>query len=69
MIGANAITDGETRHVLSIIRAAFEKPDRVPESANNPSATLFLLRNLAKATEEQSLQKQIAQTMAYVQAQ
>jgi hypothetical protein len=69
IIGVNAFTDDETRNVLSIIRTAYEKPDRVPESAKDPSATLFLLRNLAKATEQESLRKQIAQTMAYVQAQ
>jgi len=68
-IGANAFTYDETRNVLSIIRAAFEEPDRVPQEAKDPSATLLLLRNLANATEQESLRKQIAQTIAYVQAQ
>ena len=69
MIGANAFTDDEARKVLSIIRAAFENPDRVPQAAKDPSATLLLLRTLAKATEQESLRQQITQTMAYVQAQ
>jgi len=69
MIGANALSDGETQTVLSIIRSAFEKPDRVPQEAKGPFVTLLLLRNLANATEQESLRKQIAQTIAYVQAQ
>jgi hypothetical protein len=69
MIGANAFTDDETRNVLTIISTAFEKPDRVPQAAKDPSATLLLLRTLAKATDQESLRQQIAETMAYVQAQ
>jgi len=69
MIRANAFTDGETRNVLSVIRAAFETPDRIPPAAKDPSATLSLLRNLANATEQESLKQQIAETIAYVQGQ
>jgi hypothetical protein len=68
-IGANALNEDETRNVLSIVRAAFEKPDRIPQTAKNPSSTLLLLRNLADATDQASLKQQIAETVAYVQAQ
>jgi len=69
MIGANALTEDETRNLLSIIRAAFEKPDRIPDAAKEPSATSLLLRRLLAATEQASLKQQIAETMAYVQPQ
>ncbi len=69
IIGANALNEDETRNVLSLVRAAFEKPDRIPQAAKYPSRTLLLLRNLADATEQASLKQQIAETMAYVQAQ
>jgi hypothetical protein len=68
MIGANALGENEMRNVLSIIRGAFEKPGRIPPAAKDPSATLFLLRNLEHAAEQESLKQQIAETMAYVQA-
>jgi hypothetical protein len=68
MIGSNALGEDEMRNVLSIIRAAFEKPDRIPQAAKDPSATLLLLRNLVNSTEPGSLKQQIAETMAYVQA-
>lgn len=69
VIGANALDEDETRNVLLIIRAAFEKPDRIPPAAKHPSGTLLLLRNLADGTEQESLKQQIAETMAYVKAQ
>jgi hypothetical protein len=68
IIGANALNEDETRNVLSIIRAAFEKPDRIPQAAKDPSRTLSLLRNLVDWTDQESLKQQIAETMAYVQA-
>jgi hypothetical protein len=49
-------------------RAAFKEPERVPSAAKDPSATLFLLRNLANAAGQESLKRQIAETIAYVQA-
>ena len=66
IIGANALTESETRNVLSIVYAAFEKPDRIPPAAKNPSATVPLLQNLANAAADKSLQLQIAGTIAYV---
>jgi hypothetical protein len=70
IVGANALTEDETRNVLSIVRAAFARPARDPQAAKAPpSATLLLLRNLADATEKESLKQEIAKTIAFVQAQ
>ncbi len=69
IIGENALIDDEARNVLSIIRAAFERPDRIPPDAKDPSATLLLLRKLADSTEQESLKQEIAQTLTLVQAQ
>jgi hypothetical protein len=69
VIGVNALSEDETRNVLSIVRAAFEKPDLIPQAAKEPFETLRLLRNLADSTGQESLKRQIAETMAYVQAQ
>jgi hypothetical protein len=68
IIGVNALSEDETRNVLEIVRAAFEKPDRIPETAKDPSETLRLLIRLADSTSQESLQRQIAETMADVQA-
>jgi hypothetical protein len=68
MIGVNALSDGEIRNVLSIIRAAFEKPESIPQASKEPSRTLLLLRNLAQFTEQESVKQQIAETVAYLQA-
>jgi hypothetical protein len=68
MIGVNALSQEETRNVLSIIRAAFEKPESIPEEAKVPSQTLLLLRKLWDAAEQADLKHEIAETMAFVQA-
>ena len=68
MTGVNAFTEDEMQHVLGIVRAAFERPGRIPERAKNPASTLLLLRNLANAAEQESLKQQIAEMVAYVQA-
>jgi len=67
IIGVNSLSEEETRHVLSIIRAAYGKLELIPPAARTPSATSSLLQNLADATDKESLKKQIAQTMAFVQ--
>ncbi len=67
--GVNALTESETRNVLSILRAAFEAPERIPRADRNPAATLLLLRRLASGTRQESIKRQIAETVAYVQAQ
>jgi hypothetical protein len=67
MIGVNALSDDETRNVLSIVHASFEKPETIAPSARVPSKTLRFLRHLADLTDQGSLKLQIADTMAYVQ--
>ena len=42
MIGGNALGENEMRNVLSIIHAAFEKPDRIPHVAEGPVRNLIL---------------------------
>ena len=68
LIGENALTGDEARNVLSIIRAAFERPDRIPQGEKDPSATLLFLRKLADSAEQESLKQEIAKTVAFVQA-
>ncbi len=69
VIGVNALNEDEARNVLSIIRAAFEKPELIPQAAKEPSETLRLLRSLADSTGQESLKQEIAETVAYVVAQ
>jgi hypothetical protein len=69
VIGVNALDEDEARNVLAIVRAAFEKPELIPQAAKEPSETLRLLRNLADSTGQPSLKQQIAETMAYVEGQ
>jgi len=67
LIGVNALSDDETRNVLEIIHATFEKPDTLAPSARVPSKTLQFLRHLADLTDSDRLKQQIADTIAYVQ--
>lgn len=64
VIGANALNDRETRNVLSIIRAAFQNRNVVPPTSN--PETLVLLRRLERETEDESLKKEISETIAFV---
>jgi hypothetical protein len=68
LIGVNALYEDETRNLLAIIHAAFEKPETIQPSAKNPSITLLLLRQVADFTGQDSLKQEIAETIAYVQA-
>jgi hypothetical protein len=68
LIGVNALSDGEARNVLVLIRAAFEKPQTIAPGAREPSRTLLFLRRLAERTDRDSLKQQIAETIAWVQA-
>jgi hypothetical protein len=68
LIGVNALYEDETRNLLSLIRAAFEKPETIQPSARNPSRTLLLLRHLEDFTYQDNLKRAIAETIAYVQA-
>jgi hypothetical protein len=69
MIGVNALSEDEQLSVLSIIRAAFEKLESIPQEKKDPSRTLLLLQNLADAAGQERLKQQIVETMAYVQGQ
>jgi hypothetical protein len=69
IIGVNALSGDETRNVLAIVRTAFEEPDRIPQASKGRSETLSLLRTLANSTDEEGLKQEIAETMAYIQAQ
>jgi len=68
IIGVNALTEEETGNVLSILHAAFEQPDRIPEEARDPSASVLLLLNLVNSASNE-VKQQIAETLAFVQAQ
>ena len=68
LIGVNALSENETRKVLEIIRAAFEKPETIAPSAKNPARTLQLLRHLADVSSEDSLKREIGETIASMQA-
>jgi hypothetical protein len=68
LIGLNALTVDETENVLAILHAAFEKPEGIAPTARDPARTLQLLQHLLEFTDQNSLQLQIAETMAYVQS-
>jgi hypothetical protein len=68
LVGVNALSENETRNVLSIVRAVFSRPETIPQSARIPSQTLLLLRHLAESTDREDLKQQIAGTIAYLAA-
>jgi hypothetical protein len=59
IIEANALTETETRNVLTIVRAAFEG-----SRPSYPTESLRLLRNLSDATNDDTLKRSIAETAA-----
>jgi len=67
MIGVNALSDGEVRTALSIIRDAFDSPTRIPEPQKKPVETLLLLQKLTDFTSDEGLRQQIAGTVADLQ--
>jgi hypothetical protein len=67
LIGVNALSEGEIRNVLSIVRNAFAKPETLAPGTNYPARSLKLLRHLADFVDESGLQRQIAETLEYVQ--
>jgi hypothetical protein len=69
LIGVNALTDDETRNLLAIVRAAFEKPERIQPTAREPLRTLRLLRHLAADTDGTDLKREIDQTVAFFEKQ
>jgi hypothetical protein len=68
LIGVNALSEGEIRNSLAIIRAAFEKPETIQPTAGEPSKTLLLLRHLSDITDAGDLKQEIDETIAYFQA-
>jgi hypothetical protein len=66
LIGVNALSEGEIRNVLSIVRNAFAKPETLAPGTKYPARSLQLLRHLADLTDDSSLQRQIAETLEYV---
>jgi len=67
LIGVNALSEGEIRNVLSIVRNAFARPETLAPGAKYPARSLKLLRRLADLTDDSALQRQIAETLEYVQ--
>lgn len=67
LIGVNALTEAEIRNVLSIIRNAFAKPETLAPGTNYPTRSLKLLRHLADLTDDSSVQRQITETLEYLQ--
>jgi hypothetical protein len=68
LVGANALTEDETRNALGILRAAFERPEAIQHSAKEPFGTVSWLRHLADLAGSESLKREIAETIAYIQA-
>jgi hypothetical protein len=69
LIGVNALSEGETRNALALFRGAFEKPDTISPTARDPRRTLLFLQHLAEISDQDSLKRQIAETIAYVRGQ
>jgi hypothetical protein len=68
LIGANALSEGEIRNVLTIVRVAFARPDNIAPGAKDPARTLKLLRHLTDLADHSGLRREIAETMEYVQS-
>jgi hypothetical protein len=68
MIGVNALTEVETRKVLSIVRAAYQPTNFRAGEAQKP-AMLALLEDLANQAERESLKGEILETTNFVRTQ
>jgi hypothetical protein len=68
LIGVNALSENETRSVLDIVRAAFQKPETIAPSAKVPVKSLLLLRHLADVSGDDGMKRQIEETIASLQA-
>jgi hypothetical protein len=67
LVGVNALSEAEIRNVLAIVRIAFARPDNIAPGAKDPARTLKLLSHLTDFTGQSGLQREIAETMEYVQ--
>jgi hypothetical protein len=68
MIGVNALNINEIRNVLRIVRFAWAENGRIPQGARDPAQTLLFLRKQADSNSDEILQREIAETVAYVQS-
>ena len=68
MIGVNALTDAETRNVLSIVRAAFEQIQFRAGEAQKPGM-LLLLQHLEDETDQASLKRETTELIDFVRVQ
>jgi hypothetical protein len=68
MIGVNALTDAETRNVLSIVRAAFEQIQFRAGEAEKPGM-LLLLQHLEGETDQPGLKRETAELIDFVRVQ
>jgi hypothetical protein len=68
LIGVNALSQEEMRNSLAILRAAFEKPETIQPSARQPARTLLLLRHWRDSSGQEILKREIAETIAYLEA-
>jgi hypothetical protein len=68
MIGVNALTDAESRTVLSIVRAAFEQIQFRAGEAEKP-AMLLLLQHLEGETDQASLKRETSELIDFVRVQ
>ncbi len=68
MIGVNALTDVETRHVVSIVRAAYEQIQFRAGEAQKPGM-LLLLQHIQAQTDQPGLKREIAELIDFVRVQ
>jgi hypothetical protein len=67
LIGVNALSEDEIWNVLTIVRNAFARPETLAPGAKYPARSLKLLRHLADLTDDSSVQRQITETLEYLQ--
>ena len=68
MIGVNALTEVETKKVLSIVRAAYQ-PTQFRAGEKEKPAMLALLEDLANQAEQEGLKTEILETTNFVRTQ
>ena len=67
LIGVNGLSGSEIRNVLAIVRVAFARPENVVPELKYPARSLKLVRQLAELTDDSNVQRQIAETVQYLQ--
>jgi hypothetical protein len=68
LIGVNALSEQETRNVLTLVRSALDKPESIAPGARQPIRTLALLRRLADFTDDKELKREIGEAVEYFEA-